>query len=91
MSCGGHGYSLASGIPQIYSIMVAGCTYEGENLVMLLQLARYLIKVAKDVRSGSKPKNTSPLAAYFFNNQSNTKSRFVLFFGKDFIGVWEYF
>jgi acyl-CoA oxidase len=25
MSCGGHGYSLASGIPQIYAIMIGGC------------------------------------------------------------------
>jgi acyl-CoA oxidase len=40
MACGGHGYSKGSGIPQIFGIAVGGCTYEGENMVMLLQLAR---------------------------------------------------
>uniref|UniRef100_A0A914CTW4 Acyl-CoA oxidase C-terminal domain-containing protein n=1 Tax=Acrobeloides nanus TaxID=290746 RepID=A0A914CTW4_9BILA len=44
LACGGHGYSLASGLPQLYAIVVAECTYEGENLVMLLQMARYLMK-----------------------------------------------
>jgi acyl-CoA oxidase len=72
MSCGGHGYSLASGIPQIFSVMVGGCTYEGENIVMLLQLARYLMKIAADVRSNKS--NVSPLAAYFFNQHSVNRS-----------------
>jgi acyl-CoA oxidase len=40
LACGGHGYSLASGMPQILTKLVAGCTYEGDNLVMLLQVAR---------------------------------------------------
>ncbi|KAJ1346027.1 Peroxisomal acyl-coenzyme A oxidase 1 [Parelaphostrongylus tenuis] len=40
MSCGGHGYSNASHIPTIFSCAVGACTYEGENMVMLLQLAR---------------------------------------------------
>lgn len=40
LACGGHGYSHASGLPEIYSFAVAGCTYEGENIVMLLQVAR---------------------------------------------------
>ncbi|OPL20955.1 peroxisomal 1 acyl-coenzyme a oxidase, partial [Mytilus galloprovincialis] len=40
MSCGGHGYSHASGIPKIYANIVGACTYEGENTVMMLQTAR---------------------------------------------------
>lgn len=40
MSCGGHGYSHASGIPKIYTIFVPTCTLEGENSVMYLQTAR---------------------------------------------------
>ena len=42
LACGGHGYSQASAFPEIYSYAVGGCTYEGENIVMLLQVARYL-------------------------------------------------
>jgi len=73
MSCGGHGYSMASGIPQIFAVMVGGCTYEGENLVMLLQLARYLMKIAKQVRSGQN-ENASPLVAYFFKYSGSKSS-----------------
>uniref|UniRef100_A0A914CAU6 Glucuronosyltransferase n=1 Tax=Acrobeloides nanus TaxID=290746 RepID=A0A914CAU6_9BILA len=59
MACGGHGYSQASGFPLKYTVAVGGCTYEGENMVMLLQTARHLVKMAKAIRSGhpSKPNN----------------------------------
>lgn len=40
LSCGGHGYSHASGLINLFGVAVGGCTYEGENMVMLLQLAR---------------------------------------------------
>jgi acyl-CoA oxidase len=40
MACGGHGYTLAARIPQLCARIIAGCTYEGENMVMLLQAAR---------------------------------------------------
>ncbi|XP_070792936.1 peroxisomal acyl-coenzyme A oxidase 2 isoform X1 [Pituophis catenifer annectens] len=43
-ACGGHGYSLLSGLPSIYTKVVPSCTYEGENTVLLLQTARFLIK-----------------------------------------------
>ena len=46
------GYSLASGLPQIVQETDAGCTYEGDNVVLLLQTARYLLKCAQ--------KNVSP-------------------------------
>ena len=41
MSCGGHGYSQASGFPRLYADAVPSCTYEGENTVLMLQTARY--------------------------------------------------
>ncbi|CAJ0595672.1 unnamed protein product [Cylicocyclus nassatus] len=53
LACGGHGYSLASAFPEIYAYSVGGCTYEGENIVMLLQVARFLMKAAEEVRRGS--------------------------------------
>uniref|UniRef100_A0AAF5Q4K8 Acyl-coenzyme A oxidase n=2 Tax=Wuchereria bancrofti TaxID=6293 RepID=A0AAF5Q4K8_WUCBA len=53
LACGGHGYSHASGFPEIYSFAVAGCTYEGENIVMLLQVARFLMKTVKEIHSNS--------------------------------------
>ncbi|XP_077690520.1 peroxisomal acyl-coenzyme A oxidase 1 isoform X3 [Eretmochelys imbricata] len=52
MSCGGHGYSRCSGLPDIYVNFTPSCTYEGENTVMMLQTARFLIKSYTQVSSG---------------------------------------
>ncbi|KFO25224.1 peroxisomal acyl-coenzyme A oxidase 2 isoform X2 [Fukomys damarensis] len=43
-ACGGHGYSKLSGLPSLVTQLVASCTYEGENTVLYLQLARFLVK-----------------------------------------------
>uniref|UniRef100_A0A1I7ZAB2 Acyl-coenzyme A oxidase n=1 Tax=Steinernema glaseri TaxID=37863 RepID=A0A1I7ZAB2_9BILA len=60
MACGGHGYSQASGIPLLYTVAIGGCTYEGENMVMLLQTARFLMRTAAAVRSGKRPATKGP-------------------------------
>ncbi|XP_032648770.1 peroxisomal acyl-coenzyme A oxidase 1 isoform X2 [Chelonoidis abingdonii] len=52
MACGGHGYSRCSGLPDIYVTFTPSCTYEGENTVMMLQTARFLIKSYTQVSSG---------------------------------------
>ncbi|CAJ0596334.1 unnamed protein product [Cylicocyclus nassatus] len=52
MSCGGHGYSKATNFSEIYGVAIAGCTYEGENMVMLQQLARYLMRAAQAATTG---------------------------------------
>ncbi|VDL79523.1 unnamed protein product [Nippostrongylus brasiliensis] len=52
MSCGGHGYSKASNMSELYGVAIGGCTYEGENMVMLQQLARYLMKSAEAAVNG---------------------------------------
>ncbi|GFR82557.1 acyl-coenzyme A oxidase [Elysia marginata] len=54
MACGGHGYLLASGIPQMYTDMVSACTYEGENTVMCLQAARFLNKCQEAANKGER-------------------------------------
>ncbi len=47
LACGGHGYSTSSGLGQIIIEADAGCTYEGDNIVLHLQAARYLLKCAQ--------------------------------------------
>ncbi|NWY16762.1 ACOX1 oxidase, partial [Aphelocoma coerulescens] len=54
MACGGHGYSRCSGIPDIYVTFTPSCTYEGENTVMMLQTARFLMKSYTQVASGQQ-------------------------------------
>ncbi|KAI6173063.1 Acyl-coenzyme A oxidase [Aphelenchoides besseyi] len=40
-------------------------------MVMLLQLARYLVKRAKEIRAGVRPSNVSDIAAYLFETPSS--------------------
>ena len=37
-ACGGHGYSLLSGLPTVFTTYVQNVTWEGDNNVMLLQV-----------------------------------------------------
>uniref|UniRef100_A0A914R4W1 Acyl-coenzyme A oxidase n=1 Tax=Panagrolaimus davidi TaxID=227884 RepID=A0A914R4W1_9BILA len=75
MACGGHGYSEASGLPQLFATAVAGCTYEGENMVMLLQSARQLVKIASDVRKNQKPTKQNPVTDYLYKTSAATKCK----------------
>ncbi|XP_069192440.1 LOW QUALITY PROTEIN: acyl-coenzyme A oxidase 1 [Procambarus clarkii] len=52
LACGGHGYLASSNLPRIYTTTTAAITYEGENTVMWLQVARYLIKSYREARRG---------------------------------------
>ncbi|XP_076584062.1 peroxisomal acyl-coenzyme A oxidase 1 isoform X2 [Chaetodon auriga] len=54
MSCGGHGYSCSSALPSIYVEFTPTCTYEGENTVMMLQTARYLVKSYRQAKAGQQ-------------------------------------
>ena len=65
VACGGHGYSLSSGFPYIYKSFTPATTYEGDNTVLLLQTARYLIKIRKEVNeipNYKPPENVSYLS-----------------------------
>lgn len=59
----GHGYSASSGLGQLITEADAGCTYEGDNIVLYLQAARYLLKCAQ--------KGESP--HYKFKNEDKIK------------------
>ena len=50
--CGGHGYLLSSGLPDMFARYVPACTYEGDNVVLLQQTARYLLKAIQTASAG---------------------------------------
>lgn len=52
LACGGHGYLKASGLPELYALYVGACTYEGDNIVLLLQVARFLMKELSGAAKG---------------------------------------
>ena len=51
LACGGHGFSKFSGLPDLFVDYVPACTYEGENVVMYLQCARYLLKKKAEAKA----------------------------------------
>ncbi|XP_063147579.1 peroxisomal acyl-coenzyme A oxidase 2 [Candoia aspera] len=78
-ACGGHGYSLLSGLPSIYMNLVASCTYEGENTVLLLQTARFLIKCYGMAQMGqSLPSSVAYFSSTIFGKcQAQEKKDFL--------------
>jgi acyl-CoA oxidase len=80
--CGGHGYSMLSGLPSIASALLPMVTLEGENYVMYQQTARFLLKRAIDIRSG-KPVN--PELAYLVEGHSHPSPTPCLAPGADFL------
>ncbi|KAL2803598.1 peroxisomal acyl-coenzyme A oxidase 2 [Daubentonia madagascariensis] len=61
-ACGGHGYSKLSGLPSLVTKALASCTYEGENTVLYLQVARFLVKsyLQAQVSPGSTSQRSLP-------------------------------
>ncbi|XP_010529972.1 PREDICTED: putative peroxisomal acyl-coenzyme A oxidase 1.2 [Tarenaya hassleriana] len=50
--CGGQGYLCSSGLPELLAVHLPACTYEGDNIVLLLQVARFLMKTVSQLGSG---------------------------------------
>ncbi|CAF3578845.1 unnamed protein product [Adineta steineri] len=63
ISCGGHGFLVASGLVGIRNAVDGGCSAEGDNVVLLQQTARYLLKVMQQVEE-SNTKNIGSSVAY---------------------------
>lgn len=61
--CGGHGYLWCSGLPELFAVYVPACTYEGDNVVLLLQVARFLMKTVSQLGSGKPPVGTTAYMA----------------------------
>ncbi|CAL1530163.1 unnamed protein product [Lymnaea stagnalis] len=71
LACGGHGYIQASGLPKIYTHEVPACTYEGENTVLCLQTARFLMKCQEAANNGQQ----LPSFVSYLKNPKNGKSQ----------------
>jgi len=53
-SCGGHGFSSYSGFTTLYKEFSPNVTYEGDNTIMALQTARYLLGCLQKAKKGGK-------------------------------------
>ncbi|XP_069363234.1 acyl-coenzyme A oxidase 1-like isoform X2 [Maniola hyperantus] len=65
LACGGHGYMMSSNLPVLYGVSIATVTYEGENTVLLLQIARSLVKTWDQIYKGHI--SVSPSMMYLGN------------------------
>ncbi|KAF2443667.1 acyl-CoA oxidase [Karstenula rhodostoma CBS 690.94] len=52
--CGGHGFLMISGLPDLVASSTGMVTFEGENYVLWLQVGRYLIKCVDTLVQGKK-------------------------------------
>ncbi|KAK9505625.1 hypothetical protein O3M35_009632 [Rhynocoris fuscipes] len=68
---GGHGYMTCSSFPFTYGLATAAETYEGENTVMLLQTARYLLKAWHQAKAGT---SLAPMTRYMVDTPLAKKS-----------------
>lgn len=71
LTSGGHGFMAAAGYSGTLGNYAPNVTYEGENNVLLLQTARYLLKAAQRVAKGGAPAGG---AAYLLRSGAPARS-----------------
>ncbi|XP_045620326.2 peroxisomal acyl-coenzyme A oxidase 1 [Procambarus clarkii] len=77
LACGGHGYLASSNLPRLYTGTTCAITYEGENTVLLLQVARYLIKTHRAAGRRAPPSSVSHLAGELASSPSLSNKALV--------------
>ncbi|XP_071697804.1 peroxisomal acyl-coenzyme A oxidase 1-like isoform X2 [Rutidosis leptorrhynchoides] len=81
--CGGHGYLVSSGLPELYAYYVAACTYEGENVVLMLQVSRFLVKTVSEIGI-KQPVGTT---AYFGRVKALMQNNCTVQTAKDWLNI----
>jgi acyl-CoA oxidase len=71
-TCGGQGFSVLSGLPTLFASYVQNVTWEGDNNVMYLQTARFIVKA---LLTGSQDAAGSGSAAYLSHAFEEAASR----------------
>ena len=71
-ACGGHGYSDYSGLPIMLREYSPNPTFEGDNTVLLLQTARYLVK---NYEKAMRTQKASPFVDYLINPDDYSDSK----------------
>ncbi|XP_026759158.2 probable peroxisomal acyl-coenzyme A oxidase 1 [Galleria mellonella] len=73
LACGGHGFMKSSNLPLLYGLTTASITYEGENTVLMLQTARFLLKTWMQILEGDTA--LTPTVLYLLNFAKPTDYR----------------
>ena len=57
-ACGGQGFMRSSGIADLVTTFAEPVTVEGEQVILSLQVGRFLVKSIRQIREGKKPKGS---------------------------------
>ncbi|KAI9278626.1 acyl-CoA dehydrogenase/oxidase C-terminal [Phascolomyces articulosus] len=75
-SCGGHGYSMFSGLGHFYNDYLPTMTVEGDNNMIYQQTSRYLLKTYRDVVAGTaQPSEHNLTLTYLAQYMQNPKAK----------------
>ncbi|CEP07812.1 hypothetical protein [Parasitella parasitica] len=75
-ACGGHGYSMFSGLGQFYQDYLPNVTWEGDNYILTQQTARYLLKTFRNVVAGkAEPSEYNQTVTYLTQYLESPKAK----------------
>mmetsp|Transcript_17127 Transcript_17127/g.17013 ORF Transcript_17127/g.17013 Transcript_17127/m.17013 type:complete len:443 (+) Transcript_17127:635-1963(+) len=72
--CGGHGYSMYSGLPSLYATYLPSVTYDGDNSILTLQAVRYMVNTIKKINKGQPIPDKYSFLAKPIPNLSGTQN-----------------
>ncbi|KAI9499269.1 acyl-CoA dehydrogenase/oxidase C-terminal [Zychaea mexicana] len=85
-SCGGHGYSMFSGLGHFYQDYLPNMTVEGDNNMIYQQTSRYLLKTYRNVIAGTaKPSEHNLTFIYLSQYLQNPKAKCPANSANDFL------
>ncbi|KAI8150134.1 acyl-CoA dehydrogenase/oxidase C-terminal [Fennellomyces sp. T-0311] len=85
-ACGGHGYSMFSGLGQFYQDYLPNATWEGDNYILTQQTARYLLKTFRNVVAGKAvPSEYNHTVNYLLQYLQNPKAKCPATTGADLL------
>jgi acyl-CoA oxidase len=85
-ACGGHGYSMFSGLGSFYQDYLPNVTWEGDNYVLTQQTARYLAKQFRSVAANkTKESDMNFTSGYLFEYLQNPNSKCPAVEASDFM------
>ncbi|KAI8098233.1 acyl-CoA dehydrogenase/oxidase C-terminal [Gilbertella persicaria] len=85
-ACGGHGYSMFSGLGMFYQDYLPNVTWEGDNYILTQQTARYLLKTFRNVVAGkAEPSEYNPTITYLTHYLQNPHAKCPALSARDFL------
>ncbi|KDN42878.1 putative acyl-CoA oxidase [Tilletiaria anomala UBC 951] len=80
-ACGGHGYSMSSGLPSFYADYLPNVTWEGDSYMLTQQCTRYLFKMMRQLKTNpataEKNVTTEYMARYLAKKDDRADIKYI--------------